>query len=317
MKIELPSENTKDLYYQDRIAAATPFNPVDFARRFEHRRALVDGVDLHYVVGGKGPVVIFGHGWPASWYEWRKVLPLLADDFTCIAFDMPGLGDSEPPPAFDDLTIANLIDSFISRHLGADRVFIVAHDVSGPPLITYAAYHADRVIKMLLTETSLPGPEMGAILSQHINAIWHFPVNASRLAASFGTGREEAFIEQFFTKWVYNNAAIQPEDLREYVRTSRIPGALECGAAYYHKRPIQAADGDMLPAKALTMPLLFIGAELGFGGRLGGKEKAAFKTIERFATNARYEVVEKCSHWVSEDRPVFLAKRIKDFFQEQ
>lgn len=285
MPLSVPSTNPNDLYFRDRTLAVAPFDPVEFAKTFEHRRTWIEGINLHYVIGGHGPVIIFGHGWPASWYEWRKVMPQLCNQFTCVAFDMPGLGDSSPPPAFDDGTIANILRTFISEHLQQTQVLIVGHDVSGPPLIHLAAYNPSLVTKLFLTETSIDGPEMGQILLQHINEIWHFPVNAARLSPSFASGREDQFIPQFFTDWIYNVGAIQVADIAEYVRIAKQPGALECGASYYNKPPAYTDDGQVLPEKSLTMPLKFIGAEFGFGGHLGGDEKRAFKTIERFATD--------------------------------
>ncbi len=303
--------NPDDLYYQDRLLAAQPFDPVDFARRFEHRRTRVEGVLLHYVVGGRGPLVLFGHGWPASWYEWRKVLPLLAERFTCLAFDLPGLGDSSPPAAFDDASVAALLHGLVVGHLGQEQVFAVGHDISGPPLAYLAARHPGLVRRLFLTETALDGPEMTEVLQAHVNEVWHFPVNAARLTASLGTGREEQFIPQFFTEWVYDVGAFGAADLAEYVRTARRPGVLECGAAYYRK----ARPGDgVLAEGALSMPVLFVGAELGFGGWLGGDRQRAFRTVARFAPHARYEMAERCSHWVAEERPVYLAARIAEFF---
>ncbi len=305
-----------DPYVKDRLLAAAPFDRVEFARTFEHRIARVDGVKLHYVIGGQGPVVVFGHGWPASWYEWRKVMPRLSDRFTCVAFDMPGLGDSAPPPAFDMATVGALLARFIREELGQDSVTAVGHDVSGPPLIHMAAHEAGLVSRLFLTETSIPGPEMGEILARHINEIWHFPMNAARLSATFAAGREAQFIPQFFTEWVYNVGAIAPEDIAEYIRVNSRPGVIECGASYYHSATPQAEGGGPLPPDSLTMPLHFVGADQGFGGHLGGETRAAYSTIKRYATNATYEVVEKCGHWVSEDRPAFLADRIAAFFSD-
>lgn len=314
MPFKVPTTDPNDLYYRDRILAVTPFDPVEFAKTFEHRRVWIDNVNLHYVIGGKGPVIVFGHGWPASWYEWRKVMPQLSDRFTCVAFDLPGLGDSTPPPAFDTGTIARLTRKFIVEHLEQNTVFLVGHDVSGPPFAHLAAYNRDLVKKLFFTETSIDGPEMGEILLQHINEIWHFPMNAARLSPSFAAGREEQFIPQFFTDWVYNVGAIQPEDIAEYVRVNKKPGVIECGASYYNRQPAYTKDGKVLPEKSLTMPLKYIGAEFGFGGHLGGDKKRAYQTIARFATNSSYEVIDRCSHWVSEDRPVYLAQKIAEFF---
>ena len=314
MSLSPVATNPDDPYVRDRIAAVAPFDRVEFARTFEHRVVHLDSVRIHYVVGGTGPVILFGHGWPASWYEWRKVLPLLADRFTCVAIDLPGFGDSSPPPAFDDATVAGIVKQFIDEELGLEEVFVVCHDISGPPLIYMAAHYPGLVSRLFITETSIDGPEMGKILAEHINEIWHFPVNASHLTASFVVGRERQIVPQFFTDWVYNTAAITPDDIDEYVRVNSRPGATECGAAYYSKAPSVAPGEPTLPKGSLSMPLKYVGASHGFGGYLGGDEKAAFATIDRFATDSEYEVLDKCSHWVSEDRPVTIAERIGEFF---
>ena len=311
------STDPNDLYYQDRLKVAKGLDKVEFAKVFEHRRAIINGVNIHYVIGGTGPVILFGHGWPASWYEWRHVLTELYTDFTCVAFDMPGIGDSEPPQYFDNKSIADLVCKFVENEIKVDSLFVVGHDVSGPGLITMAAYYPELVERLFLTETSIAGPEMGKVLAAHINEIWHFPVNASRLATTVAIGREEQFIGQFFSKWMYNVGALSQADLDEYVRTAKIPGVIECGASYYHKAIHEADEqGNPIPKDSLTMPVHYVGAALGFGGYLGGEDKAAFSTVERFATDISYEVLDKCSHWISEDRPVTIAKKIKEFFQQ-
>ena len=64
---------------------------------FSHHYANLEGVRLHYVTMGDGAPVVLLHGWPQTWYEWRRVMPLLADKFSLVAPDMRGLGDSSRP----------------------------------------------------------------------------------------------------------------------------------------------------------------------------------------------------------------------------
>src|SRR5262245_15456706 len=61
---------------------------------FSHHTASVNGIQLHYVMGGKGDPVVLLHGWPETWYEWHKIMPALAKNYTVIAPDLRGLGDS-------------------------------------------------------------------------------------------------------------------------------------------------------------------------------------------------------------------------------
>src|ERR671939_174624 len=60
---------------------------------FSHNSASVNGIQLHYVIGGHGDPVVLLHGWPETWYEWHKVMPALAKNYTVIAPDLRGIGD--------------------------------------------------------------------------------------------------------------------------------------------------------------------------------------------------------------------------------
>ncbi|MDW0136066.1 MAG: alpha/beta fold hydrolase, partial [Nitrososphaeraceae archaeon] len=74
---------------------------------FTHHMATVNGIQLHYVMGGKGDPVVLLHGYPQSWYEWRHVMPALTKNYTVVAPDLRGFGDSSKPiTGYDGKTIA-------------------------------------------------------------------------------------------------------------------------------------------------------------------------------------------------------------------
>src|SRR5687768_7620541 len=64
---------------------------------FYHHMASVNGIQLHYVIGGQGDPLVLLHGFPQSWYEWRHIMPELAKNYTVIAPDLRGFGDSSKP----------------------------------------------------------------------------------------------------------------------------------------------------------------------------------------------------------------------------
>jgi hypothetical protein len=64
---------------------------------FSHHMASVNGIQMHYVIGGHGDPIVLLHGWPQTWYEWRHVMPVLAKNYTVIVPDLCGLGDSSRP----------------------------------------------------------------------------------------------------------------------------------------------------------------------------------------------------------------------------
>ncbi len=106
------------------VAQMTEFNPEEFANTFKHHTASVNGVQLHYVMGGKGDPIVLLHGWPQTWYEWRKIIPALAENYTVIAPDMRGLGDSSKPDGgYDKRTVAEDIYQ-LTKSLGFHQINI-------------------------------------------------------------------------------------------------------------------------------------------------------------------------------------------------
>ena len=105
---------------------------------FSHHMATVNGIQLHYVMGGKGDPVVLLHGYPQSWYEWREIMPALAKNYTVIAPDVLGFGDSSKPiTGYDGNTTAEDIYQLVSQ-LGFNNIFLVAHDVGAQTAYSYA-----------------------------------------------------------------------------------------------------------------------------------------------------------------------------------
>jgi pimeloyl-ACP methyl ester carboxylesterase len=101
---------------------------------------------MDYVIGGKGDAVVLLHGWPQTWYEWRHIIPeLIVNNYTVIAPDMRGFGDSEKPQTgYDTKTVAEGISQLVNK-LGYSKIYIVAHDWGGPVAYSYADAHPENV----------------------------------------------------------------------------------------------------------------------------------------------------------------------------
>jgi pimeloyl-ACP methyl ester carboxylesterase len=128
-------------------------------RGFASGMATVNGTTLHYVRGGSGPAVILVHGFPQDWYEWRKVMPLLAKKFTVVAVDLRGAGESKA--AKDGYDAANLgedIYQFV-QHLKLERPYVAGHDVGGMAAYALARLHPDAIRGVMVLECPIPGIE--------------------------------------------------------------------------------------------------------------------------------------------------------------
>src|SRR5215208_6001287 len=124
---------------------------------FSHHMATVNGIQMHYVIGGQGDPIVLLHGWPQTWYEWRHVMPALAKNYTVIAPDLRGLGDSSKPvTGYDGKTVAEDIHQLVGK-LGFKSIFLVGHDIGTQVAYSYAAEHPTEVKRLAVMELTIPG----------------------------------------------------------------------------------------------------------------------------------------------------------------
>ena len=113
-------------------------------------------VTLNYLTAGHGDAVVLIHGIPQTSYEWRHIIPRLAETYSVIAPDMRGLGDSSRPASgFDKKTVAGDIWRLVRDSLGIEKFFLVGHDWGGPTAFSLAAQHPDAVRNSPLTKSLL------------------------------------------------------------------------------------------------------------------------------------------------------------------
>lgn len=127
---------------------ALAVDPFSLRKRFVH---VADARVAYYEEGVGEPVVLL-HGCPFSSFIWRKVIPLLSDDYRCLAPDLLGLGDTETPPDADwSLPAQARVLVGILNALGLDRVHLVGHDHGGAVAQMLAAHHPDRLATLTLS----------------------------------------------------------------------------------------------------------------------------------------------------------------------
>jgi pimeloyl-ACP methyl ester carboxylesterase len=106
--------------------------------QLEHRTLHLSRLALHVVMTGSGSRVVLLHGWPQTWHEWRKVMPLLAGQHRLVVLDLPGLGESgRPDGGYAKKTLALDLREMCDR-LQLGRFHLVGHDWGGPTAFTLA-----------------------------------------------------------------------------------------------------------------------------------------------------------------------------------
>jgi pimeloyl-ACP methyl ester carboxylesterase len=188
--------------------------------------APVNGVRLHYVVEGDGPLVVLLHGWPQTWYCWRLLIePLAAAGHTVLVPDLRGYGQSDKPPAgYDKRTMAEDVRA-LAAHLGHSRIALLAgHDRGARGAHRYALDHPDEVERLAVLDV-VPTREMfsrpdATIARGYWHRLFHLqPDLPERLVGP----NVEAYLRWFLERWTTNRPAVEAA-VPTYVRAFSAPG---------------------------------------------------------------------------------------------
>ena len=289
--------------------SGAPNLPDGFTGTFTSRYIDTGDLRQHVVTGGDGPPLLLVHGWPQTWYAWRLVMPPLARDFTVIAPDQRGCGLSgKPGDGYDTGTLAGDLAALMDA-LGHRRFAVAGHDTGMWIGYALAADHPDRVARLAVAETPLPGvsPSPPLFASAHLNnALWHFAFN--RLAAvndQLVTGREEVYFG-----WQFATKAARPLPeyaVRHYVGTlAADPAALHASFAIYRALDATIEQNQQRKTRRLTLPVLAIGGEESSGAGVGN-------TMKLVAEDVQTVVLAGSGHWVAEQAPDELLAALTAF----
>ena len=259
------------------------------------RVAEVDGVKLHYLTAGHGPTVILLHGYTQTSRMWRPIIPLLAEKFTVIAPDLPGIGDSEIPSDRLDMKNAAIRIHGLAKSLGVAKARVVGHDIGLMVAYAYAAQFPAETEKLVVMDAFLPGVAGWEDVYNN-PGIWHFRFNGSTPEVLV-KGRERIYFDYFWNDFAADKTRSLPEaDRAAYAAAYARPGRMRAGWAYFVSFQQAAKDFAELSKTKLTMPVLAIGGEKANGTVLGEQMKIV-------ATNSTMIVLNDTGHWVLEERP--------------
>ncbi len=276
---------------------------------FRHERHEVDGTTLHAVVGGDGPAVVLVHGWPFTWRAWRPLLgPLAAAGYTVIAPDLPGTGDSAPPPAgYGKDEIAGQLDGLV-RTLGLPRAHVVGMDIG--TMVAFAwATRADAVVdRLVLTESVLPGLGLEELMNPATGGYWHFGFHMQvDLAAFLTEGKERAYLEPSLAVMARGLSDADREDVLAHYAA---PGGMRGGFAHYGTLLADGEANRKLRPGAVTGPVLVLNGERGL------PQQPLLDGVRRVATDVRHDIVPGAGHTFGADNPAWTARRLHRFFSE-
>jgi pimeloyl-ACP methyl ester carboxylesterase len=269
------------------------------------RDAEVDGVKLHYMIAGHGTPLILLHGYAETSLMWRPIIPVLADRFTVIAPDLPGIGESAIATDGLDMKTAAIRIHALARSLGVQKAEVVGHDIGLMVAYAYAAQFPAEVAKLVVMDAFLPGVgEWEAIYNNP--GLWHFRFNGPTPEALV-QGRERLYFEHFWNDFAADKSrSLSEADRAAYTTAYSRLGRMRAGWAYFVSFQQAAKDFAQLAQTKLTMPVLVIGGEKSLGDALAQQMKLV-------ASNVTVVVLKDTGHWVLEERPQQTTEALQGF----
>ena len=269
------------------------------------RTAEIDGAKLRYMTAGHGTPLILLHGYAETSLMLKPIIPILAERFTVIAPDLPGIGDSDIPATGLDMKSAAIRIHDLAKSLGVQKAEVVGHDIVLMVAYAYAAQFPAEVTKLVLMDAFLPGVAGWEAVYNDPN-IWHFRFNGPTPEALV-QGRERTYFDYFWNDFAADKThSIPEEDRKAYVAAYARPGRMHAGWAYFVSFLQAAKDFSQLSQTKLTMPVLTIGGEKSLGEALAQQAKLV-------ATDVTVVVLKNTGHWVLEERPKETTEALQKF----
>ena len=298
-----------------------------------HEYADVNGVRLHYAKTGHGPLILFLHGFPEFWYEWKNQLAEFGRDHTAVAPDMRGYNLSSKPSELSDYAVPKLVEdvralgSQLVKGTGAAKLTLVAHDWGGAIAWIVAAQHPELVDRLVIINA--PHPTVFARelrdnpaqqqASQYM-LMFRAPAAEATLSANNYAGLVNAILGEGL-----KNGTVTEEDKAAYLAAWSQPGALTGGLNYYRAAAVgppptgtDARTGtgtdtrpplDLSPQPVIVrVPTLVIWGEKDTAlltGNLDG--------LEAYVPTLTVRRIPDATHWVVREKPAEVNRDIREF----
>jgi pimeloyl-ACP methyl ester carboxylesterase len=261
------------------------------------------GLRLHYVTAGAGDrTVVLLHGFPQTWWEWRRLIPILVRaGFRVIAPDYRGAGNSSRPAGgYDKRTMAGDIHRLLREHLRIeDPVAMVGHDIGLMVAYAYAEMFRDEVSHLAVMDAPLPGTKVFDKLRVDPR-VWHFAFHGARdVPEMLVAGRERQYLQLFYNARIFDPSAISESDLDIYASAYSAAGAMRAGFELYRAfdQDVQDNRGALERGGKLKSPVLAV------HGTISNTGSGVEEMMHEVAEDVTGLQISRSAHWIAEENP--------------
>jgi haloacetate dehalogenase len=278
------------------------------------------GARIVTVHGGKGPPLLLLHGNPFTHLSWHKFIDRLAQEFTVVATDLRGYGDSSKPPSQPDHANysfrAMALDNVeVMASLGFDRFMVAGHDRGARVTHRMCLDHPEKVIRASIHDI-IPQHHLFNNMTQAWATgayHWFFMIQAAPMPETLMSADPDFFITKKLSKTEQGLSFFGKEALAEYMRCFRNPETVRGMCEDY--RACASVDlamdtEDRAAGKRVTVPVQLL---WGASGAVGRQNKPA-EVWKAYATDIRDAQALPCGHYLSEEAPEETYAAMRKFF---
>lgn len=286
---------------------------------FQKQQRQVNGLTISYRIGGTGPALLLLHGHPQTHVIWHTVAERLASEFTVVAADLRGYGDSDRPAADAEHSHYSkremALDAVeLMKSLGFEQFSILAHDRGARVAHRLALDHSTAVRQMVLLDIAPTLAMYTQTDEAFARAYWHwfFLIRPAPLPESLIEANPELFLRSVMGSRSAGLKPFTPEAFAEYLRCLQIPGSARGICEDYRASAGIDLDhdrADIAAGNQLTLPLLVLWGAEGTVGRCFDP----LKEWRQVATDVRGKALPS-GHYIAEEVPELLLEEVLGFF---
>ena len=303
-----------------RNSSCSPADPCGVFEGFRRTEIPTSGARILTVHGGAGPPLLLMHGNPFSHLSWHKIAPPLAREFTVVATDLRGYGDSEKPPGGDDHSgysfRAMAQDQIeVMAALGHQRFYAAGHDRGARVLHRMCLDHPERVVRAAILDIIPQHHLLNHVTRQWGTFSWHwfFMIQPYDFPERMMGADPDYFIEKKLAKTAQGLSFFDPAALAEYKRYFRNPATVHAMCEDYratHGVDLAMDEEDFAKGRKIACPLLLLWGATGGVGR----NQKSMEIWPRYASNIVAGKALPCGHYLTDEAPQETCRELRDFF---
>lgn len=282
---------------------------------FTHTNIIVKNIPIHVVEAGptNAPSILFIHGWPTDWHEFKSVMNILSKSYHVIAIDLPGIGDSKISlPSYSKSNISNYILGLLDT-MDIKEVTLVGCDCGGQVVYSFLKNFPHRVSRAIIMNVVIPGVEPWDTVKNN-PYIWHFKLHlVSDLPETLVHTKEMEYFSYFYDSLAGKGNRINDDFRKEFSNAYSSIESLRSGFELYRNFSIDESDNLMRKEVIVSVPVLYL---------RGGDEPVNIKTYikgfkENGIKNINSAIIEHCGHFSAIEQPEKVALTIKNFIMSK